>query len=104
MKKLIRDKIPDIIIQSGREYVDYTAEGEELSQLVTNKILEEAQELCSAQSREEKIEELADLYEIMFKFAEVNGIDWGRVTMAAHDKNEAKGSFTLNKVLTIEDT
>lgn len=95
MSKLVRDNIP--LIAPHRTF--RTAKPEEVSQLVTDKVLEEAKELCSAKTRAEQIEELADVIEILVKFAEVNSIDWDELIAARKDKNATKGKFRKNWVL-----
>lgn len=93
--KLVRDNIPQIAPE--REF--YIAEGEELSQFVTNKILEEAKEVCEAPLRSDKIEELADLYEVMCKYIEVHNITWDEVHKAREVKGLIKGAFHKNVIL-----
>ena len=93
--KLVRDNIPEIAPhRKFREAQDW-----ELSQLVTDKILEEAQEVKEARNTEELTEELADLYQVMLKLAEINGIHWDDVLTAAKVKNAEKGGFERNIVM-----
>lgn len=95
-RKLVRDKIPQIA--SHRTFT--LATPEELSQLVTDKILEEANEtILAAHNPEFLTEELADLFTVMQKLAQVKGIDWDAVLTKAKEKNVEKGEFNDNWVL-----
>lgn len=102
-KKLIRDKIPDIIIQSGREFNGYTAQPDEIRVLVREKLQEELDEVLAAKTKEEITEELADLMEIAAKYAQINFIDWDTVLIKGMEKNVNKGMFQLNKVLITDE-
>lgn len=93
--KLVRDNIPAI----AQDRTFKKATGDELVKFVTAKIMEEAVEVTRATSREERIEELADLREIMLKYAEVHGIQWDEVLDAGAEKNKAKGKFDENWIL-----
>lgn len=78
MKKLVRDKIPSIIKKEGRKvsFVQYKDKGKligdnpkKIKQLVSSfflkKIQEEIKELNRAKNKEEQIEELADVVEVL---------------------------------------
>ena len=62
--KLVRDRIPEIIEQNGESASCITMEGIGLVRQLKNKIIEEAYEVLAANSREEVMEELADLEEV----------------------------------------
>ncbi len=63
--KLIRDKIPEIIEKDNKQAeIEILNESEFLEELKT-KLIEEAQEIKSAQDRESMLSELADLQEVM---------------------------------------
>lgn len=62
--KLVRDRIPEIIEQNGEVASCMVMEGIGLVRQLKNKIIEEAYEILAANSREEVLEELADLEEV----------------------------------------
>lgn len=62
--KLVRDRIPEIIEQNGEIVSCIVMEGIGLVRQLKNKIIEEAYEILAASSREEVLEELADLEEV----------------------------------------
>lgn len=92
--KLVRDNITKIIRENGdyartkRKLTD-----EEFIVAVKKKIVEEAMEVKNAQTKEEIIEELADLSEIMLTLANIYKITLEDVNTTRLKKNEEKGSF-----------
>lgn len=61
----MRSKIPEIIGRENRSVVTHCAEPAELWCLLCDKLGEETRELREAKSREEAIEEVADLLEVL---------------------------------------
>lgn len=93
--KLVRDNIPNIA--THRKF--RKAEEGELLQLVREKLQEELNEALAAETKQELTEELADLYEIIRKMAQVSGIMWYDVQAMGHHKNAKNGKFEENWVL-----
>jgi predicted house-cleaning noncanonical NTP pyrophosphatase (MazG superfamily) len=91
--KLVRDLIPTIA--PHRAYV----KGDDLTWLIEEKLQEELNEVLTAETKEQQTEELADLYEVMLKFAQVKGITFDEIVRARHKKNKDKGAFNDNWVL-----
>ena len=65
--KLIRDKIPQIIEQSGKQAIIEEVSGKEYLELLNAKLGEELQEYLDSQS----VEELADLVEVVYAILEI---------------------------------
>ncbi|MFG3439300.1 nucleoside triphosphate pyrophosphohydrolase [Nonomuraea sp. NPDC047897] len=91
MGKLVRDNIPDIIRQDGREAVITVLEADYRTALLA-KLFEKATELNEA-SRAEVVEEIADVYEVLRALAAVHGHDWAEVEKLAATKREERGTF-----------
>ncbi|OBA99627.1 hypothetical protein A5668_27895 [Mycolicibacterium fortuitum] len=92
--KLVRDLIPELIRQSGRNPNVRHISGEELVRALGAKLIEEAQEAAAAlTNRDELIEELADLSEVIAVVMKVRGIDEREVTDAAAAKAGLRGRF-----------
>lgn len=72
--KLVRDRIPEIIRQSGRECGVETMDEEEFRQALRAKLVEEAQEAAAAIDAD-LVTELADLCEVMDALMVASGID-----------------------------
>ena len=73
--KLVRDNIPKIIENDGKKYKSRILNDEEYEVELRKKLIEEATELSEAKTEEEKIYELADIYEIIEYVLMVNNID-----------------------------
>ena len=63
--KLVRDRIPDIIISNGEDVQCYKLERDALLRALMEKSVEEAYEINTAQTNDSLIEELADEYEVL---------------------------------------
>ncbi len=92
--KLVRDGIPDIIRASGREpRVRYIA-GEELVAALGAKLCEEAQEAADVVgSRQQLVEELADVQEVLTALMKATGITREEVGRMAATKALERGGF-----------
>ena len=87
--KLVRDKIPDIIEQSGKKANYHSLDYKEFQHALKVKLVEEANELLNAKTPKEELEELADIYEIIMFFTH----DPSEVKMAAFKKRKERGWF-----------
>ncbi|MEU6741999.1 nucleoside triphosphate pyrophosphohydrolase [Streptosporangium sandarakinum] len=92
MGKLVRDKIPDIIRQSGEEPVITVLDDIDYRSALLTKLFEEATELGEA-SLSDVAEEIADVYEVLRALAMVNGHDWSAIEKVAAGKREERGGF-----------
>lgn len=98
-EKLIRDKIADFVLKErGEVLTTRVASSEELLQLLKNKILEEAEEVFKANTKEELAEEMADLLEVMKSLAEKENIV-EEIFLKRESKLLERGSFDLGIVL-----
>ena len=95
--KLVRDRIPEIIESKGEVPVFRKLTDEEYEPALLNKLLEESQELALAVSRQERLEEAADVYEVLAAIAAVNGFSFTEVEAAAEQKRVERGRFQ-NKI------
>ncbi len=91
--KLVRDNIPSIIKEDGKECITKILNDEEYELALRKKLIEEATELFEAKSIEEKVYELADIYEVIEYILMVNKIDKRKVDIMRIKKNMQKGSF-----------
>ena len=87
--KLVRDKIPQIIEQSGKSCVTRILSDEEYAAALNAKLQEELNEYLADGS----MEELADLLEIMMAASAVRGHDFSEVEAIRQDKAEKRGRF-----------
>lgn len=91
--KLIRDRIPEIIHQSGKSYNTKRLADEEYIKELKNKAIEELNEYYHSTSNQEAGEELADLLEVMHSLAEVHGYSFDQIEEIRQRKAEARGGF-----------
>lgn len=91
--KLVRDNSLNIMRQSGIQVFERVMEQEEYLKRLKDKLLEEANEVISANGEQELREELADVLEVLLTLARVYGIDFADVQKTADQKRLEKGSF-----------
>ena len=92
MGKLVRDLIPDLIKRSGRTpQVRFLGEAEYVDAL-HRKLLEEAEELRTADPGA-RLEEAADVYEVLLAIAQTLKVDMATVAATADAKRAERGGF-----------
>jgi len=91
--KLVRDNIPKLIISDGKKPVIRTLNKETYLIELRKKIVEEAKELNSAISKEEMIDELADIYELLDYILIEEKIDLNLIKKRRILKNMSNGGF-----------
>lgn len=90
--KLIRDKIPDIIQQSGLKCETLTLSESEYRQSLRQKVVEEAQEIAAVDD-ENLITELADIYELIDAIMEAYGINRELIIAEQMRRKNERGGF-----------
>ena len=93
--KLVRDKIPQIIEKSGKEYEIHIADKEEHAKLLEIKLQEEVREFLE----DKNIEELADILEVLFGLADSLGYIEEELMKKRNEKREERGGFKDGIVL-----
>ena len=93
--KAVRDKIPEIIRQSGDTCdVKTLADSEFLAEL-EKKLEEELQEYQQSKN----VEELADILEALYRIAELKGVSKEKLEKIRAKKVEERGGFEKNLFL-----
>lgn len=93
--KLVRDKIPEIILASGKEPVTRISGEEKYKQLLKDKLVEEVKEYLDSDNPEE----LADILEVLMALSSSKGIEWKEIEQIAKEKREERGGFEKRIVL-----
>ncbi len=93
--KLIRDKIPKIIEDSGKKSQTYIADTDEYKVALLAKLIEEAKEL----QEEPSIEELADIIEVIESIKEVYDFKDDELEEVKQAKKENRGGFKKRIIL-----
>ena len=100
--KLVRDKIPDIIKSNGENPVIKVLNEDEYKKELEKKLYEEYNEVISANGQD-RLEELADMLEVIAALAKIEGKTLEDVSLIAHQKVLKRGSFNnriyLEKVI-----
>jgi predicted house-cleaning noncanonical NTP pyrophosphatase (MazG superfamily) len=96
--KLVRDRIPDIIRESGTECEVLIMSDPEYRQALRQKLIEEAAEAAAA-DRDDLVAELADLSEVIDALMISYGISGDRLLAEKIKRQEARGGFTQKIML-----
>ena len=90
--KLVRDNIPNIIKEKGEEPITKVLDDETYKKELEKKLYEEYEEVLEA-SGEERVEELADMLEIIRSLAKLENKTLDDVIECANIKAEKRGAF-----------
>ncbi|MCY6957206.1 nucleoside triphosphate pyrophosphohydrolase [Clostridium brassicae] len=93
--KLVRDKIPEIINNSGKQFDTHIADNSEALKLLEAKLDEEILEF----HQDKNLEELADIMEVIFSLAKSLGFSEDELLNKGLSKKEERGGFDKNIVL-----
>ncbi|MGF7186520.1 putative house-cleaning noncanonical NTP pyrophosphatase (MazG superfamily) [Desulfitispora alkaliphila] len=93
--KLVRDKIPNIIINANKKPLTRIASDQEYKKLLQEKLIEEVNEFIDSDS----VEELADILEVLKAISETKGLTWEEVEKIADDKRNERGGFKEKIIL-----
>ena len=100
--KLVRDNIPSIIKGNGETPITRILNEEEYKKELEKKLYEEYNEVLEA-SGEDRVEELADMIEVIKYLAKLEGKKLEDVIKTADEKSTKRGAFNdkifLEKVL-----
>lgn len=100
--KLVRDKIPEIIENDGETPVVRVLNDNEYKKELEKKLKEEYEEVLLAKDKKERLEELADMLEVIRTLALLEDEDIQSVINIMDKKREKRGGFT--KKLFLEKT
>ena len=89
MGKLVRDRIPEIIIADGKEPIVRTLNQDEYLKELDIKLNEEVAEYQIDKS----IEEMADVLEVLYAICEARGHSIEELEDVRKEKRDARGAF-----------
>ncbi len=95
LPKLVRDKIPEIIIKDNCEPITHIASDSEYWQELKNKLLEEVNEFLE----DESVEELADVMEVINSIKKYKKISNLKLEFVRNNKLKQRGGFDKKIVL-----
>lgn len=92
MGKLVRDRIPEIILAEGRRPTTKTLGDAEYLAALLEKLSEEVGELRTA-SPDKRLEEAADVHEVLIALLALSGLTEDDLLSAAAAKRSNRGGF-----------
>ena len=93
--KVIRDKIPEIIADSGKKCNTKQLDDKSFLTELEKKLTEEVNEY----SESKDVEELADLLEVIYRISELRGVNSDELDEIRKDKVKKRGKFSSNLFL-----
>ena len=93
--KLVRDRIPEIIEESGKKCEVEVVSNEVALEYLYKKLGEEVEELLT----DRNVDEIADVMEVLFAIASKYGYAEDEVLEVGNGKKSARGGFEDNIVL-----
>ena len=93
--KLVRDRIPELIREDGKEVVCRVVRDDEYEAYLIDKMTEEVEEFRKTPN----LEEAADIYEVFLTFLKNWGIELSDVRKFAQYKSRERGKFDGGIVL-----
>lgn len=93
-QKLVRDRIPEIIQKKGGLPAFVKLDDDAFRIALKRKLLEEANELIEAVSREDVLGELADVLQLVESIAADHGLSFQEVETHKEAKKQERGAFT----------
>ncbi len=101
--KLWRDKAVELMENMGSKIHWKQLNDQEFTEQLKIKLTEETQEVCNAQNKQELMEELADILEVVTAFCDVNNITLQDVITTQNKKRQERGGFSERKFITIAE-
>lgn len=93
--KLVRDKIPEIVRDDGKDCDVEIASKDKHYKLLKEKLIEETEEFLE----DENLEELADILEVLFSLSESLGYREEDLLKKREDKKHERGGFKKGIIL-----
>lgn len=90
--KLVRDNIPEIIKQNGEEPITRILSEDDYKKELEKKLIEECKEVLEA-NNDNRIEEFADLLEVMIALGKIEGKTFEDIVKVCEQKRIKRGAF-----------
>ena len=92
-KKLVRDRIPEIIAKNGQTPTNRTLGEDEFKTALKQKLVEEANEALKADNESDLYKELADAQEVFDALKSAYGIDEAQLFAVQAERWTQRGGF-----------
>ncbi|MBM7632451.1 MazG-like family protein [Geomicrobium sediminis] len=97
--KLVRDRIPEIIKEQGKSCSTRILSLEDFKNKLREKLQEEVKEYLDTTSKDQAVEELSDVLEVVYSLAKMHGVTFSDIEKARIKKGEERGGFTERVLL-----
>lgn len=101
--KLWRDKAVDRLEQAGSKVHWERLDADQFTEQLKIKLIEEAEEVCSAKTKESLLEELADILEVVISFCDLHEVTLQDIINLQHKKYQERGGFQGRKFVTVAE-
>ena len=101
--KLIRDKIPQIIIKNKAIPKILKLNDKQFRIALKEKLVEEAREVLEAKTKEEVLNELSDVLQLIESIAENNNLSLVEIKKQKEKKKQERGSYKKKLLLEYVD-
>ncbi|WP_369900893.1 phosphoribosyl-ATP pyrophosphohydrolase [Bacillus manliponensis] len=91
--KVVRDRVPEMILMSGKTYTSKKLSKAEYIQELAKIGMEEMREFASMQDREHALDSLADALEVIKALAAAEGISIEEIERIRKEKEIERGGF-----------
>ncbi|MDM5187281.1 nucleoside triphosphate pyrophosphohydrolase [Bacillus sp. DX4.1] len=91
--KLVRDRVPEKILLSGKTYTSKKLTGQAYIQALSKIGTEEIREFASMKDREHALDSLADALEVIMSLARAEGATFADVERIRKQKEADRGGF-----------
>lgn len=91
--KLVRDLIPQVIEKSGSKYTTRILKPSEHLAEIKNKLFEEVKEFAETNNRQDALEELADILELIHAALPIHEATYEELENIRFAKKEKRGGF-----------
>ncbi|WP_242141945.1 MULTISPECIES: nucleoside triphosphate pyrophosphohydrolase [unclassified Bacillus cereus group] len=91
--KLVRDRVPERILMSGKTYTAQTLTGQAYIQALAKIGTEELREFASMKEREHALDSLADALEVIIALASAEGATFQDIERIRKQKETERGGF-----------
>ena len=100
--KLVRDRIPELLSGRGLMCRTRVLTDQEAFSALTDKLQEEVAEYLCSQTSQERLEELADVVEVIFALLRVQGSTFHDLELRREEKFRDRGGFS--RMIFLEET
>lgn len=94
--KLVRDKIPEIIIKNGENPIVIVLTDEEMKKELIKKLFEEVNEIKNSIKRVDILEECSDVLSVIFAIAKQYDTSMEDLINLMKEKDNKRGTFNNN--------